>query len=42
VADGQTAITKELHEAALVSTLVAFGRVGEAGPIIEELQANRK
>lgn len=37
VADAQTAITKELHEAALVSTLVAFGRVADTQQVIEEL-----
>ncbi|MBW6465528.1 MAG: cysteine hydrolase [Brevefilum sp.] len=38
VADAQTAITRELHEAALISTLVAFGRVAETAQVIEELE----
>jgi biuret amidohydrolase len=38
VSDAQTAITRELHEAALISTLVAFGRVAETAQVIEELE----
>jgi ureidoacrylate peracid hydrolase len=38
VSDAQTAITKELHEAALISTLVAFGRVAETAQVIKELE----
>jgi biuret amidohydrolase len=41
VSDAQTAITRELHEAALVSTMVAFGRVADTRQVIEELQINR-
>lgn len=37
VADAQTSITKELHEAALISTMVAFGRVADTKQVIEEL-----
>ena len=40
ISDAQTAITKELHEAALVSALVAFGRVAETAQVIEELHNN--
>lgn len=37
VADAQTSITKELHEAALISTMVAFGRVADTQQVIDEL-----
>lgn len=37
VSDAQTAITKELHEAALISTLVAFGRVADTAQVLHEL-----
>jgi ureidoacrylate peracid hydrolase len=40
VADAQTAITRELHEAALVSTMVAFGRVADTQQAIGEFHAN--
>lgn len=40
VADAQTSITKELHEAALISTMVAFGRVADTSQVIEEFEAN--
>jgi ureidoacrylate peracid hydrolase len=39
VADAQTAITKELHEAALVSTMVTVGRVADTQQVISELTA---
>lgn len=39
VADAQTAITKELHEAALVSTMVTFGRVADTQQVIREFSA---
>ncbi len=40
VADAQTSITRELHEAALISTAVAFGRVADTETVIEELRVN--
>jgi len=36
VSDAQTSITKELHEAALISTMVAFGRVADTRQVIRE------
>ena len=36
VADAQTSITKELHEAALISTMVTCGRVADTRQVIEE------
>ena len=42
VADAQTAITKELHEAALISTMVAFGRVADTQQVIREFNTNAK
>jgi ureidoacrylate peracid hydrolase len=40
VADAQTSITKELHDAALISTMVTFGRVADTQDVIEEFEAN--
>lgn len=37
VADAQTSITKELHDAALISTMVTFGRVADTQQVISEL-----
>lgn len=39
VSDAQTAITQELHQAALVSTQVAFGRVMDTQQIVDEVGA---
>jgi hypothetical protein len=39
VADAQTSITKELHDAALISTMVTFGRVADTQQVISELGA---
>ena len=41
VSDAQTAITKELHQAALVSTAVAFGRVSDTQQVIDELEKSK-
>ena len=38
VADAQTSITKELHDAALISTMVTFGRVADTQQVISELK----
>jgi len=38
VSDAQTAITRELHQAALVSTAVAFGRVSDTQQIIDAFE----
>ena len=40
VADAQTSITKELHDAALISTMVTFGRVADTEQVLKELHAN--
>ncbi len=39
VADAQTSITKELHDATLISTMVTFGRVADTEQVISELSA---